>query len=205
MADQNSDLKTTVQSITQAYKALELCFSNNGTLFICGNGGSFADALHIAGELNKSFKRSRIIPSAHHQQLEKFEGGKSIADHLQSGLRTIVLGCNPALASAVDNDLGKEAMIFAQELYVLSRPGDVLLGISTSGKSQNILNAGITAKSRGVTLIGLTGNQDSPLKNLADITIQAPGDSTAEIQSHHLTIYHTLCDMLEEHFFGGVK
>lgn len=195
-------LQGSVGALIQALHALMRCFRTGGTLFICGNGGSFADALHIAGELNKSFQHPRPVPQRHRERLARIPGGADLAEHLQQGLRTVVLGSNQALASAVDNDSTCSHLAYAQELYALARPGDVLLGISTSGRAQNVLHAATVARALGLAVIALTGQQDSPLAALADVTIRAPATTTTEIQGWHIHLYHTLCAMLEGQTFG---
>lgn len=202
LVEQCPALAAAAPALAAAFRALRLSFRAQGTLFICGNGGSMADALHIAGELDKSFRRPRPIPPQHHERLARLPGGAELAAHLQRGLRTIVLGANLALASAVENDSPLRHMAFAQELYALARPGDALLCISTSGRAQNVLNAAAVARALGVTVIALTGERDSPLASLADVAIRAPATDTAEVQGWHVQLYHALCTMLEADAFG---
>ena len=114
----------------------------------------------------------------------------------------MTLGTNLALASAVDNDNPKRGMDLAQELYALARPGDVFLGISTSGNARNVCQAAQVARALDVHVIALTGERDSELRSLADVAIQAPGGRTDRIQESHVRIYHALCAMLEDHFFA---
>jgi phosphoheptose isomerase len=198
-------LKSCSDGLMSAYYLLVDCYRNGGTLFICGNGGSLADAMHISAELNKSFKLPRPLPDAIRERFQKTPEGRKLAGKLQQGLRSITLGLNPSLLSAVDNDSSERHMYFAQELYTLAKPGDVLLGISTSGRARNVRLAVLTAKSRGVKTIILTGSKASPLQKLADITILSPGKDTAEIQGWHVRIYHALCEMLEQAYFGERK
>jgi D-sedoheptulose 7-phosphate isomerase len=147
--------------------------------------------------LNKRFTRLRPIPEGHAKRLHALPNGEMLAERLEVGMRAIALGANPALSSAIDNDSPEKGLAFAQELYSLARPGDVLLAISTSGEAQNVLNAVTVAKALGLTVIGLTGARASRLETQADIALQAPGANTAEIQQHHIRIYHELCDSLE--------
>jgi phosphoheptose isomerase len=186
-----------------AFRVLSAAFRTGGTLFICGNGGSFADALHIAGELDKSFLLPRAIPEGHRRRLAALPGGEALAGALQRGLRTIALGANPSLASAVENDSPQRSMGFAQELYALARPGDVLLAISTSGEAQNVLNTVTVAKALGLSVIALTGQRESRLSAAADVVLRAPATETGEIQSWHIRMYHALCEMLEADAFGA--
>ena len=197
-----SVLPASPEALAAAFRALSVAFRTGGTLFICGNGGSFADALHIAGELDKSFLLPRAIPEGHRQRLAVEPGGDALAGALQRGLRTIALGANPSLASAVENDSPQRSMGFAQELYALARPGDVLLAISTSGEAQNVLNAVNVAKALGLSVIALTGQRESRLSAAADVALRAPATETGEIQSWHIRMYHALCEMLEADAFG---
>jgi D-sedoheptulose 7-phosphate isomerase len=183
--------------ISAAATVISRAFRTGGTLYLCGNGGSFADALHISGELNKRFVRPRPIPAGHANRLRALPNGEMLAERLEAGMRAIALGANPALSSAIDNDSPEKGLAFAQELYSLARPGDVLLAISTSGEAGNVLNAVTVAKALGLTIVALTGARESRLATAADIALQAPATATAEIQQHHMRMYHELCDLLE--------
>ena len=132
----------------------------------------------------------RPIPEGHRQRLAAQPGGEALAGALQRGLRTVALGANPALASAVENDSPQRGMGFAQELYALARPGDVLLAISTSGEAQNVLNAVSVAKALGLSVIALTGERESRLSAAADVVLRAPATETAEVQGWHIRMYH---------------
>ena len=120
-----------------------------------------------------------------------------LAERLEVGMRAVVLGSNPALSSAIDNDSPEKGLAYAQELYSLARPGDVLLAISTSGEATNVLNAVTVAKALGVTVIALTGGRESSLSAAADLALRTPAGSTAQVQEHHIRMYHELCDQLE--------
>lgn len=196
------DLAECLDDISAAYEILRDAFAAGGKLLICGNGGSAADADHIVGELAKGFLLRRRIPTAECQQLqEEFgETGRELASHLQGALPAIALSAHTALATAFANDVAPH-MGFAQQVYAYARPGDVLLGISTSGNSANVLHALRVAKFRGAHTIGLTGRTGGAMPPLCDITIGAPSDQTPQIQERHLPIYHALCVALEAHFF----
>jgi phosphoheptose isomerase len=187
--------------LMRCYSALERCFATGGTLFLAGNGGSMSDALHISGELNKAYKKRRPIPAAHSQRLRAVPGGEDLAECLQMGLGCVVLGNNPTLSSAVENDFSKPHLNYAQELYALGHTGDVFLGISTSGNAKNVLYTVETARLLNMTSIGLTGETGGALSEQADIVIHAPAKDTAVVQTWHLHIYHCLCEMLETEFF----
>ena len=185
-----------------AYCELVRCFKSGGTLFLCGNGGSMADALHISGELLKSYARPRPLPGRLAAKLAHQPGGAALARSLEPGLRAVVLGINPSLASAVANDMPDRDVNLAQELLALARPGDVLLGISTSGNARNVAYAAQTARSLGMTVIALTGRDGGRLGTLADVALRAPAGQTDRVQEHHVRLYHALCEMLEVAFFG---
>ena len=144
-------------------------FVQGGTLFVAGNGGSMADAIHISGELNKAFKRPRPLPAVHRQRLAAQPDGEVLARHLQPGLRTVVLGINPALSSAVDNDFSLAHAGLAQEFYALARAGDVFLGISTSGNAENVAYTASVAAALGCAVIALTGEGGGRLARQADV------------------------------------
>ena len=191
------------EDILNTYTILEECYKNGGKLLIAGNGGSAADAEHIVGELMKKFKISRPVPETLAEKLEIIDPviGKQLANDLEQGLMAIPLVAHEALTTAYLNDVGSLS-VYAQQLYGYGRPGDVFLGISTSGNSQNILYATVLAKAIGMKTIGLTGRAGGKMSKLADITIRVPADETYMIQELHLPVYHCLCLMLEEYFFG---
>lgn len=189
--------------LIHCYTAIERCFLTGGTLYLAGNGGSMSDALHISGELDKAYKKRRPIPATHRLRLSSAPGGAELAECLQAGLRSVVLGNNPALASAVENDFSKPYLGYAQELYALGHVGDVFLGISTSGNAKNILYTVQTARLLNMTTIGLTGESGGLLSAQADIVIHAPANETPLVQTWHLQIYHCLCEMLEAQIFSA--
>jgi len=187
--------------VLSSFEQIEHSLAQGGTLFLCGNGGSFADAMHISGEMLKSFVLPRPVDAQMAAALSTQEHGSELVDNLQRGLRAHVLGLNPALVSAVANDIPVSGIGYAQELYALARPGDVLLGISTSGKAMNVRLAAETAESMGLLTIGLTGKGPNPLAELVDIPICVPETETYRVQELHIVIYHQLCLMLEAAFF----
>jgi D-sedoheptulose 7-phosphate isomerase len=197
-------LNAVAADVARAYVAIASSLEQDGTLYLCGNGGSFSDALHISGELLKSFARPRPLPDTLRARLEAQPYGDELAEHLQAGLRAHVLGCNPALASAVANDIPMNGIGYAQELCVIARPGDVLLGISTSGRARNVLLAVSVAKAMGLTTIGLTGQKENPLSASVDIPLCVPESETYRVQEIHLLLYHQLCLMLEAYCFSDV-
>ena len=195
------ELASCKEDIEKALNLLIDCFKNGNKLLIAGNGGSCADAEHIAGELMKGFKGKRPINKEFAKELEKL-GGKDIAERLQQGLPTIALHNHNSLNTAFINDIDNGGLyFFAQQLSVYGNKGDVLLAISTSGNAKNIYNAALVAKAKGIKIIALTGQCGGILQDVADITIKAPSKETYIIQEYHLPIYHYLCLMLEKHFF----
>ena len=189
--------------LVRSFTLLKRCFLTGGTLYLAGNGGSMSDALHISGELDKAYKKRRPIPLAHRLRCASLPGGAELAQSLQVGLRSVVLGNNPALASAVENDFAIPYLGYSQELYALGWAGDVFLGISTSGNAKNILYTIQTARLLNMTSIGLTGASGGLLSDQADIVIHAPASDTALVQTWHIHIYHCLCEMLEAQIFSN--
>lgn len=185
-------------AILRCYAAMEHSLRQGGKLLLCGNGGSAADADHWAGELLKGFKRLRPLPVAAQAKLRP-----EIARHLQGALPAIPLTAFPALATAYANDVSAE-MIFAQLAWGLGRPGDVLVGLSTSGNARNVCAAAEVARSRGLVVIGLTGQSGGQLAPLCDHVIRAPSNETFRIQEYHLPVYHCISLMLEEAFFSAI-
>ena len=182
--------------ILKAYEIMRECYENGGKLMIAGNGGSCSDSEHIVGELMKGFYKKRPLSE---EEKEKYG---ELAGHLQGALPAISLTGHPALSTAFLNDVDPE-MVFAQQVYGYGREGDVLIAITTSGNSVNVLHAVKVAKAKGMKVIGLTGHDGGALKGLCEVCLIVPGGTTADIQEYHLPVYHTLCAMLEEHFFPG--
>ncbi len=194
-------LREAAPHLARAYLAIAQSLAHGGTLFLCGNGGSLADALHISGEMLKSYARRRPLPLGHRARLARERNGQALAENLEGGLRAIVLGVNGSLTSAVNNDFAARDLNYAQELYALARPGDAFLGISTSGKAANVGSAASVARALGLTTIALTGPAGGPLAEQVDVAIRAPGARTDRIQEQHVLLYHALCEMLEADFF----
>lgn len=192
------------ENILDSYLIIRDSYLNQGKLFLAGNGGSAADCEHIAGELMKGFVNSRKLDVEFQVKLKDAEPifGEKLAQALQGGLAAIPLGNLCALNTAVLNDNGGD-YYFAQPLYALGRKEDVLCAISTSGNSRNIYYACVTAKAIGMKVVLLSGRDGGDIAKLADKSIVVPEQETFRIQEMHLPIYHTLCLMLEEYFFGG--
>jgi D-sedoheptulose 7-phosphate isomerase len=190
------------KQLNAAFDLLVAAYKNGNKLLVCGNGGSAADSEHIVAELMKGFLKRRPISAADTAKLSESGGppGKTIATRLQGTLAAISLPSQMSLLTATAND-GNFDMVFAQQVYGLGKSGDVLLAISTSGKSKNICNAVIVAKAFGLKSIALTGKSGGDLAPLADIAIKVPSDNVAEIQELHLPVYHWLSTELEAEFF----
>ncbi|KIL41290.1 phosphoheptose isomerase [Gordoniibacillus kamchatkensis] len=196
------ELEACLPDIEQAARLLEVSYRQGGQTLLCGNGGSAADCEHIVGELMKGFMSKRPIPAAMRGKLQQLfpDDAGYLADHLQGALPAISLVSHTALATAFSNDVAAD-MVFAQQVYGYGRAGDVLVGLSTSGSSANVVRAMQVAKALGLGTIGFTGRSGGKLKELCDVTIRVPWDSTPDIQERHLPIYHAICIKLEEALF----
>lgn len=196
-------LEPVKEAIFQAYCLLEKCYEGGGKLLIGGNGGSSADSDHIVGELMKGFCKKRQVPEDFAGKLMEAdkERGKYLAEKLQQGLPAIALTGHTALSTAYLNDVDG-LLTIAQQLYGYGKKGDVFLGISTSGNSENILYAAAAARAMEIPVIALTGKDGGRLAEAADVAIIVPEQETYRIQELHLPVYHALCLMLEERFFG---
>lgn len=195
-------LQSIQQDIIEAYHLIEECYEHGGKLMIAGNGGSAADSEHIAGELMKRFKIPRPVSADFAEQLKGVDPirGAYLSSNLENCLTAIPLVTHEALTTAYINDVGGSG-VFAQQLYGFGKPGDVFLGISTSGNSENIIMAAVVAKAMGIEVIGLTGANGGELNKFADKCVKVPDTETYLVQELHLPIYHFWCLMLEEHFF----
>lgn len=203
LVERYPSLETCKQDIISAYQLFEEAYSDGRKLLVAGNGGSASDSEHIVGELMKEFKLKRKIFAAQVDRLMKIDAemGTVLAEHLQGSLPAISLVGEPSLTTAFMND-SVPVLVFAQQVNGLGRAGDVFLGISTSGNSKNVLYAAVAAKSKGLKVIGLTGQKENELEKYADVCIHVPETETYKIQELHLPVYHCLCLMLEEKFFG---
>lgn len=189
--------------IVRAYGILDESFSSGGKLLVCGNGGSSSDSEHMVGELMKGFALKRKVNAGQADAMKAIDPvmGATLAETLQGALPAICLTGHTALTTAFMNDADAD-LAFAQQVNGYGNCGDAFLGISTSGNSRNVCYAAITAKARGLKVIGLTGRNESRLSELSDVCIRVPETVTYRIQELHLPVYHCLCLMLEERFFG---
>ncbi|MDR2344139.1 MAG: SIS domain-containing protein [Spirochaetaceae bacterium] len=190
-------------SILEAYKILEAAYAGSGKVLIAGNGGSAADADHITGELMKGFVKKRRPPALFRESLGQItdaETADRLAEWIQGGLPAINLGGHTALISAVINDING-SLIYAQQVYSYAEKNDVFIGISTSGNSENVYLAMLTAKAKALKTITLTGASGGKIAKLADASIKVPETETYKVQELHLPVYHCICLMLEDRFF----
>ena len=188
-------------NIISARDLLTECFENGGKLLVCGNGGSCADSDHIVGELMKGFLLKRKIPDTTRQRLAVYSDGEYLAENLQGALPAISLCAHAGLVSAYANDV-KADMVYAQQVYGYADKGDVLIGITTSGNSANVVNAAKVAKVCGMKVVGLTGKKNNLLDGIADTVIHVPETETFKVQELHLPVYHYLCAACEMKFFS---
>ena len=199
--DQNSDKKHAAK-IAAALKLLIASYDAGGSLLVCGNGGSAADCEHIVGELMKGFCLPRSLSAHDRDRLRAICGDDAarLGEKLQYGLPALSLVSHSSLITAIANDLDGD-LIFAQQIWAMGKATDVLLAISTSGNSENILLAAKTARAKNIAVIGLTGTGGGKLAPLCDVLIDAPSNDVASIQEMHLPIYHEICRQLESHYF----
>lgn len=178
-------------------------YRNGRKLLVCGNGGSAADSLHIVGELMKNFALERKIPATLQKKLtETFpEEAPYYIKHLQGAIPAISLVSEISLMTAYSNDSAGE-LVFAQQVVGYGQSGDVLLAISTSGNSANVIHAVKVAKSMGLSVISLTGQSGGELRKYSDILLNVPAEVTHQVQELHLPVYHLLCCGLEQECFG---
>ncbi len=178
------------------------CYKNGHALYTCGNGGSAADADHIVGELMKGFLKKRPVSDEFRAKLAEAYPDQAdfLADNLQCGLPAVSLHSQSALLTAFANDVDA-SMMYAQNIFALGKTDDILIAISTSGNSKNVVNAAKIAKMIGVKVIALTGAKPCALDALADCIIHVGDTETYRVQELHLPVYHWLCARVEEEFY----
>ena len=202
--DRHPQLKVCRESIVIAFRAITSTFEQGGILYLCGNGGSFADAIHIKGEIGKSFLMPQKIKDPEVlAELNKSDLGRVLGRSLEQGYPAIVLGESHSLQSAFNNDVDGQ-FVYAQELnsFLPHIRSGLFLGISTSGNAKNVNAAMVLAKAYDLTTISLTGALGGELAEKADIAIRVPEDITWKIQELHLPVYHVLCLMIERYFIN---
>jgi phosphoheptose isomerase len=194
--EDHPELETCRMEIEKAYRILVTCFENGGTVLVCGNGGSAADSEHIVGELMKGFLKKRPLPEKDRVKI----GDSGLYDNMQGSLPAISLVSQTSISTAFMNDVEPD-MVFAQQVYGYRSEQNVLIGITTSGSSRNIVNAVKVAKAFNMNTIGMTGESGGILDNLCSVTIKVPEKETYRVQEYHLPVYHALCAMVEAEFF----
>jgi D-sedoheptulose 7-phosphate isomerase len=194
------------KEIVDSYDILVDCFRSGNKVMTCGNGGSAADSDHIVGELMKGFLLKRELSTEQQTafQLACPEEGAVIASNLQQAFPAISLVNSPALSTAFANDMSPD-FIFAQQVFGIGNRGDVLIAISTSGNSKNVLWAAKVAQAQGIKVIGLTGMDGGKLADCSDVCLKVPAEKVFDIQEFHLPVYHLLCILVEETLFGKKK
>lgn len=170
----NKHLLLQIEKITQLIVTV---FNNGGKVLFAGNGGSAADAQHLAAEFSGRFYTDR------------------------NPLPSEALHCNSSYLTAVGNDYGFD-FVYSRLVKGMGKPGDVLVGLSTSGSSTNIIKALEQAKTMNITTVGFTGNTGGKMKNLSDFLINIPSTDTPRIQECHITIGHIICQLVEEQLFS---
>lgn len=187
--------------IKKAYRLLLSCAESDSFVYCCGNGGSAADSEHITGELMKGFILRRPLSAEEKARFSEIEGGEEIASKLQKGIRCISLVSQSGVISAFANDVDP-SLVFAQQVYAYAKSeNDVLIALSTSGNSLNIVNAVKAARAAGIKTISITGEKESKLSALSDVTIKLPTTVTYEVQELTLPVYHALCAAVEAAMF----
>jgi D-sedoheptulose 7-phosphate isomerase len=194
-----ADLSDTVAEV--AAMIIE-CYTRGGKLLICGNGGSSADAGHFTAELMKSFESERPLDESLKKRFHEISGtrGRYLGEKLEHSLPAISLPSNTALATAISNDTDP-SLIYAQQVIGYGNEGDVLIAISTSGNSQNIVDACITAKVLNLNVIGISGKTGGKMKHYCDLLVNVPETRTAWVQELHLPVLHAICRIVENHFY----
>lgn len=187
--------------VENTYKILEKTYKNGGKVLVCGNGGSGADCEHIVGELMKGFRLERRLGQGDIEPFKAFENGVEIAKGLQKSLCAISLVSHTGLLTAFNNDCEPD-YAYAQQVYGYMGKSDTLIALSTSGNSKNVVNAVVTAKALKGSAVAITGDGGGKLSELCDEVVKLPSSDTAFVQELTLPVYHTLCAMLEEEFFG---
>lgn len=200
--DKYPEISNCKTDIEKAFQCLTNTYDNGGKVLICGNGGSAADSEHIAGELMKGFNLKRELSPSEKAVFSKYENGQYIANNLQKALPAISLVSQTSLITAFVNDVAAD-MLFAQQVYGYAKKNDTLIALTTSGNSQNIINAARTAEALGCNVLSITGKGGGEIKDNSTVCIRLPAISPYEVQEYTLPLYHALCAALEERYFSN--
>lgn len=190
------------EAIKQAIEEIINCYKNKNKIMVCGNGGSAADSLHIVGELMKGFLLRRKLDGKKQEEIRSLfpDSSQYFIDNLQQALPAISLVNETSLLTAYANDQAPD-LSFAQQVLGHGNKGDILIAISTSGNSKNVIYATQMAKIQGMKIISLTGHKGGKLKEISDILINVPSDETYIVQEYHLPVYHVICAAVENEMF----
>ena len=194
-------LEAVIDSIDAAAQMMVDTYKNGGTVLVCGNGGSCADSDHIVGELMKGFLSLRPMSEEQKSRMSDILDEDTLSK-LQRGIPAISLPSQSAVISAYANDVDPE-LVYAQLVFGYGKKQDMLIGLSTSGNSKNVVAAAKVARAMGIKTLALTGARDSRLSELCDVTVKAPEIETFKVQELHLPIYHYLCAYVEKYLVGG--
>lgn len=199
------ELGSNRDEILATFEILLHTYKQAKKVLIAGNGGSAADSEHIVGELMKGFCKKRPLTGKIVDNIKStvpVEQQAYYLNLLQTPLEAISLVSQSALITAFANDVSAD-LIFAQQVLGYGKEGDVLMVLTTSGNSKNVIHASWIAKSIGVKVIALTSREGGEIKDIADVSICVPASTTLEVQEYHLPIYHALCQGIEEDIFGA--
>lgn len=189
LTERHPQLKNIAADVENAINVITESYEKGGKLLVCGNGGSAADSSHIVGELLKGFLKKRPTGS-----------DDEVISKLQAGLPAISLCESCAIFTAFCNDVDPD-LVFAQQVYGLGKEGDILIGITTSGNSSNVVKAMHVAQKIGMKTVGLTGGNGGLLKDKSDVCLIVPEKETFKVQELHLAVYHCICAAVEDHFY----
>lgn len=188
--------------VEAAFSLLLKAAESKALIMACGNGGSAADSEHIVGELMKGFNLTRPLNDEEKSRFSGIDGGETIANRLQGAIKAVSLVSQSGLISAFANDVDA-SLVFAQQVWAYaSSENDALIALSTSGNSENVVNAAKAAKAKGIKTLAITGQKDSRLSALADVTVKLPAGTPFEVQEYTLPVYHALCAALEAALFA---
>ena len=200
LVERYPELSVNKTEIVKAAECIIDAYRNGNKILCCGNGGSAADSLHIVGELMKAFVCKRKVSVELQEKFSSCKDSDYIIKNLQMALPAISLVSETGLLTAYANDVAPD-MNFAQQVFGQGKEGDVLIAISTSGNSANVIYAAEVAQAMGIKVIGLTGESGGALKALADVLINVPQKETFKIQELHLPVYHAICLAVEAEFY----
>lgn len=192
-----------LKDICAAHALILECYKNGGKVLVCGNGGSAADSEHIVGELMKGFNLARRLDAKEKARFLSVTDGEYIASRLQGALPAISLVSQTGLISAFANDVDP-ALVYAQQVYAYANSShDVLIALSTSGNSANVVYAAETARAMGIKIVSITGEKGGPLAEYSDVCVKIPMQTPFEIQELSLPVYHAICAMVEADMFDN--